>query len=263
MLRRLVVLTAAFAGLLALTGAPAHAQDPNLSADEIVDLSLDTDTVGFQTGQVVMSLIIQDDTGETRERRLQVRGMREGDDSRALVRVIAPAEQAGQSYLFREHTDGEDDIFVFLPALDDAPRRISGSQKNGSFMGTHFTFADLESRDIRDATYERLADESIGGFPVYVVDARPTDAADSEYARIRMWVRASDYIPLRIRFFDDQDAVQQTIFTEETAVANERVYVRRLTLRPSDGGATTMIIDDVDFDAEIASSEFTRDNLTR
>lgn len=263
MRRTLSSLPLALALLLLAGAAPGYAQDAALTADEIVERSLDTDTVGFQTGQVVMSLIIQDDTGETRERRLQVRGMREGDDSRALVRVIAPAEQAGQSYLFRENTNGEDDVFVFLPALDDAPRRISGSQKNGSFMGTHFTYADLESRDIRDAAYERLPDENIGGFPVYVVDARPTDGADSEYARIRMWVRASDFIPLRIRFFDESDAVQQTMFTEETAVSGERVYVRRLTLRPADGGATTMIIDDVDFDAEIAASEFTRDNLTR
>lgn len=241
----------------------ASAQDPALSADEIVNRALETDTAGFQTGEVVMSLIIQDASGETRERRMQVRGMTENGDGRALVRVVAPVEQAGQSYLFRENAGGQDDVFVYLPALDDAPRRISGSQKNGSFMGTHFTYADLESRDIRDATYTRLPDETIGTFPVYVVDAVPNDGVESEYARIRMWVRTTDFIPLRIRFFDDAGTAQQTMFTEETAVDGERVYVRRLTLRPATGGATTMIIDNVDFDAAIAPSEFTRENLTR
>ena len=241
----------------------ASAQDPALSADEIVNRALETDTAGFQTGEVVMSLIIQDASGETRERRMQVRGMTENGDGRALVRVVAPVEQAGQSYLFRENAGGQDDVFVYLPALDDAPRRISGSQKNGSFMGTHFTYADLESRDIRDATYTRVPDETIGTFPVYVVDAVPNDGVESEYASIRMWVRTTDFIPLRIRFFDDAGTAQQTMLTEETAVDGERVYVRRLTLRPATGGATTMIIDNVDFDAAIAPSEFTRENLTR
>ena len=262
MLRSIVLAPLAALALLAYP-VLGSAQDAALSADDIVDRALATDTVGFQTGEVVMSLIIQDASGETRERRMQVRGMTENGDSRALVRVVAPVEQAGQSYLFRENAGGQDDVFVYLPALDDAPRRISGSQKNGSFMGTHFTYADLESRDIRDATYTRLPDETIGTFPVYVIDAVPNDGVESDYARIRMWVRTSDFIPLRSRFFDDAGVAQQTMFTEETAVDGERVYVRRLTLRPASGGATTMIIDNVNFDAAIAASEFTRENLTR
>ena len=136
-------LAALCAAALAVFAAPVSAQDDGMSADDIIDRALDTDALGFQTGEVTMTLIIQDEAGESRERRLLVRGMSEGDDSRALVRVVAPAEQAGQSYLFRQNTGGEDDVYVFLPALDDAPRRISGSQKNGSFMGTHCTDADL------------------------------------------------------------------------------------------------------------------------
>ena len=247
------------AALLAIPGSTL-AQD-SLTADEIIDRALDTDTLGFQTGEVTMTLIIQDDSGESRERRLTVRGMTEGDSSRSLVRVIAPAEQAGQSYLFRENANGEDDVYVFLPALDDAPRRISGSQKNGSFMGTHFTYADLETRDVRDATYTRLEDETIGQFPVYVIDSVPNPGSDSEYSRVRLWIRQSDNIPLRTRFFGDDGEAEKTIFTEETAVEGDRIYVRRMTLRPADGGATTMILDSVNFNADVAPAEFTPQNL--
>jgi hypothetical protein len=64
----------------------AAAQDPALSADEIVNRALETDTAGFQTGEVVMSLIIQDASGETRERRMQVRGMTENGYSASALR---------------------------------------------------------------------------------------------------------------------------------------------------------------------------------
>jgi outer membrane lipoprotein-sorting protein len=238
---------------------PVAAQE--MTADEIIDRALATETLGFQSGEVTMTLIIQDESGESRERRLTVRGMDDGDDGRALVRVVSPPEQAGQSYLFRENGGGEDDVYIFLPAIDDAPRRISGDQKNGSFMGTHFTFADLETRDVRDAAYTRLADETIGRFPVYVVDSIPNDSSDSEYSRVRMWIRHGDFIPLRTRFFGDSGEEEKTIFTEETAENDGRVYVRRMTLRPSDGGATTMILDDVNFAATIAAAEFTPQNL--
>ena len=83
-LRSFLALCVAF-----IAAAPAHAQDANLSAQDIVDRALDTDTIGFQTGAATMSLIIQDASGETRERRMDVRGMREGDANRSIVRVSA------------------------------------------------------------------------------------------------------------------------------------------------------------------------------
>lgn len=257
-------LFAALAPLLLLSlSVTARAQE-ELTADDIVERALDTEALGFRSGQATMTLIIQDDSGDSRERRLLVRGIDDDDaGSRSVVRVLEPPAQAGQAYLFRENPDAEDDVYVFLPALDDAPRRISGSQKNGAFMGTHFTYADLESRDLRDASYTRVDDESIGSFPVYVVDAVPLDREDTDVARARMWVRQSDFIPLRVRFFDDDDEPIKTLFTEETAEDAGRTYVRRLTVRPAEGGATTMILDDVDFDADVADAEFTPQALAQ
>jgi hypothetical protein len=238
-----------------LVATPAAAQT-ELSADEIVDRALDTNTIGFQSGAVSMTLLIQDPSGETRERSLSIRG-RGGDDRSAVVRVTAPAAQAGQAYLFRQNPSGEDDVYVFLPAIDSAPRRVSGNQKNGSFMGTHFTYADLESRDIRAATYTRLPDEAIGEFPVYVIDAVPTDSSTSEAASMRLWIRQSDFIPLRVRFFDAAGTTLKTIFTQQTDISGTTTYVRRLMLSMPDGGSTTMIIEQADFDAVVDPAELT------
>lgn len=237
--------------------AEAPAAAPQLSAAAILDRVLQSEALGFRSGQVSMTLLIQDASGESRERRLLIRGMVEPDGRRALVRVTAPAEVAGQAYLFRENQRGEDDFYIFLPALDDAPRRISGNQKNGSFMGSHLTYADLETRDLRAATATRLPDERIGQFPVYVVDAVPGPGQGAEAARIRLWVRQSDFVPLRIRYFDDDGTPTRTLFIEQTANASGRTYVRRMTLRPAAGGATTVIVENPDFDARPTAAEMT------
>ena len=52
-------------GLVALAGLNATAQDAELTADQIVDLALETDTVGFNSGEAVITLIIQDESGAT------------------------------------------------------------------------------------------------------------------------------------------------------------------------------------------------------
>ena len=131
-------------------------------------------------------------------------------------------------------------------------------------MGSHFTFSDLESRDIRDSEYERLPDENIAQFPVYVIDARPEADAESDYSRVRMWIRQSDHIPLRVRFYDREGQLTRTIFTEEIAESDSgRTYVSRLALRLESGESTTMVIREADFEAEVSASEFTPDNLTQ
>ncbi|MBU6162280.1 MAG: outer membrane lipoprotein-sorting protein [Myxococcales bacterium] len=238
---------------------PAAAE---LTAQEIVDRALDTNTIGFQTGEVAMTLLIQDPSGETRQRSLAIRGRNNDAGRAAAVRVTAPAAQAGQSYLFRENSEGEDDVYVFLPAIDSAPRRVSGSQKNGAFMGTHFTYADLESRDIRQANYVREANEAVGRFDTYVIQATPTDPSSTDYATVRMWVRTTDFIPLRVRFYDAAGETLKTLFTQETAEHESRTYVRRLMLSMPDGGSTTMVIESVDFDAVVEDAELTPQGLS-
>jgi hypothetical protein len=257
-------LAAAAAVLLPVAYATPLVAQETLTADQIVERALDTNTIGFQSGEVTMTLTITDAAGDVRERSLHIRGVDEGGLGRARVEVTAPAAQAGQTYLFRENATGEDDVYVFLPALDDAPRRISGSQKNGAFLGSHFTIADLESRDIRDARYTQQADESIGTFPCYVIDAAPNDPSDTDYASVRLWIRKSDFIPIRVRFFDAAGATLKTIFTEETAEREGGgTYVRRLTLRPAEGGSTTMAIGTVDFNAQVGTAEMTPQALAQ
>jgi outer membrane lipoprotein-sorting protein len=231
-----------------------------MTTQQIVEQAMDTNTMGFQSGEVQLTIIIEDSHGDLRERRLNIRSLSEDGQNRALVRLIAPAEVAGQAYLFRENADRDDDIWIYLPALDDEPRRIAGNQKNESFMGTNITYADLESRDISNGTYTRLPDEEISGFSVYVIDAV---AEDSEYELIRMWIRQSDFVPLRTRFFSEGDVIEKTMFTEQVDTHQGRTYVRRMTVRDREDSATTVIVEAVDFEASVDASEFTRENLTR
>lgn len=242
------------------TADTAPADDAELTAQEIVDRALETNTLGFQAGEVQLTLIIQDEHGDLRERRMNIRSLEENNLNRAIVRVLAPAEVAGQSYLFMENEDADDDVWIFLPALDDEPRRIAGSQKDQSFMGTNITYADLESQDIQDAAYTRQPDEDIAGFTVYVIDST---TEDSEYSSVRMWVRQSDFIPLRMRFFRDGDTVAKTMFTEQVDTHQGRTYVRRMSVVDEDQTNTTLVVESVDFEADVTASEFTRENLTR
>ncbi len=233
-------------------------------AKEIVDRAVERNALGFEAGRAQVSLTVFDRRGEKRERRLDVRSRRDDDRSRTIMRLTAPAEVRGQAFLFHENTDGDDDMWMYVPAFE-VTRRVEGEQRRSSFLGTHFTFADLESRDLREANHRRLPDEQIGEYDVYVVEATPTQPEQSDYEKVVAYVRKEDYIPIRIRFFDRDGELDKTLFTERlnTIGDDDETYVERATLRSETGGYTTIEVTELDVDVELPNALFDREEFGR
>lgn len=243
--------------LLLLTPAQAFADGPD--ADEIIDKALDQNAMGFRSGKAQLTLKIEDASGDSRTRKLEVKSKSINDLTRTLVTLTSPKEVRGQAFLFAEKS-GEDDVWMFLPAFK-VTRRIEGGQKNGSFLGSHFTYADLESRDLKESTYEKLDDEKIGKHEVYVIKATPKKSAKSDYEKVLMYVRKSDYIPLKVKFFEKGDTPAKTLFVEKLGkTAQGQTYTEQMTLRPAAGGYTTIVISALD-EAELPDSIFSKDQL--
>lgn len=249
------------AGLLLSLAAPAWAEEP--SAQQIVDRAVADNAFGFKSGQARLTLTVKDRSGEERTRKLDVKSKKVEGLVRTRVALTEPAEVRGQAFLFVQNKGSEDDVWMYLPAFS-VTRRVEASQKRGAFMGTHFTFADLESRDLKDAQLVRQKDESIGQTPVYVVHATPKSGAASDYSRVEAFVRKSDFLPLRIRFYGRGGKLEKTLFVEKLdKTAANQTYIRQMTLRSEAGGHTTIITEGLDSTAELADSLFTREQLAR
>jgi outer membrane lipoprotein-sorting protein len=262
---RAVMIVFAVVGLV--LAAPAISQNKpaaqELTAEQIVDRATELNSLGFEAGHAQMTLEVYDRAGEKRERRLDVKSKRSENRGRTLVTLTHPAEVRGQAFLFIENPDGEDDVWMYVPAFN-VTRRIEGNQKRGAFLGTHFTYADLESRDIKDATYRKLPDEKIGDHDVYVIEARPKTPAQSDYSRVVSFIRKDDFIPMRIRFFGKDNNLDKTLFVEQLDKTDDgKTYIRRMTARSERGGYTTIIINALDTKTEIADAIFSREQLGR
>lgn len=251
----------ALLGVLLIASMAATAAAEDKSAQQILDEALDNNALGFQAGQATLTLTVEDKAGERRVRTLDVKSKKIGEATRTLVKLTAPKELRGQSFLFAESAKGADDVWMYVPAFK-VTRRIEGSQKDGSFLGSHFTYADLESRDAKTGTYKRLGDEKIGEHAVYVVQTTPAKGSDSAYSKVISYVRKSDSIPLKMRFFGDEGEVAKTLFVEKLDQTDAGdTYIQRMTLRPKDGGYTTIEIDAFEGGVELADSLFSKEQL--
>ena len=149
-------------GVLAMALLAGRAQAEELTAEQIVDRSLEKNAFGFDEAIARVSLKLISKSGSERVREIEIRSIVRDDLNRTLVRFHAPADVAGTGFLVLENADRDDDQYLYLPALGKV-KRITGSQRNQRFMGTDLTYADLESRNLRKSTSKRLADAQVDG----------------------------------------------------------------------------------------------------
>src|SRR5690606_21574519 len=128
--------------------------------------------------------------------------------SKSLVRFQAPAELKGAGFLQVQNSGQDDDRFLFLPELKRA-RRISGNLRSSSFMGTDFSYADLDRRDLREGTPTLLEEAPLGGVACYVLSVTPK-RADTKYSKTELWVRKDNFIPAKMLMFDKSGTLLKT-----------------------------------------------------
>lgn len=257
-------------GAIALPAAVAaqenakSASKKSMTAKQIMDeMNAKNSALGVNSGEARIELVIEDRTGTRRTRELVVRSKKIEEASRTLVRLTAPKELDGQAFLFSENKKAEDDVWMYLPAFK-VSRRVEGSQKRGAFLGSHFSFSDLESRDLKDGDYQRLDDEKIGKDEVFVISVKPKDASSSDYGKVVAYIRQSDYMPLKMKFYDREstDEAIKTLFVEKLSKDDAgNPYITQMTLRSKKGGYSTIVISDVDSKKELPDTLFTRDQL--
>lgn len=80
--------------------------------------------------------------------------------TKSISYFFAPADDKGNGALMIENAVGDDDQWIYLKGLRK-PKRVIGSDKSSSFMGSDFSNGDVSARDLDDSDYLWLATESI------------------------------------------------------------------------------------------------------
>ena len=202
------------ASVALVTAGPADAgkKKGKLSADAIVEKMIDADPLGYGGAEARIAMALVNDRGQESKRKLMMRSRKDGDTRRLFVRFLAPADVAGTSFLGIDD-GGKRTQWLYLPELGKT-RRISGKQRNAAFVGTDYTYADLDNRDVDDASKVRLDDEEVGGKACFVIEVDPT-SEESAYGTIRLWIDQTSFLPLRIRFYDDAGGEVKRLTVQE------------------------------------------------
>ena len=132
-----------------------------------------------------------------------------GDGDKSLTIFDKPLDIKGTAFLTFTHTVGNDDQWLYLPALKRV-KRISSRNKSGPFMGSEFAYEDLSSQEVEKYTYRYLRSEACGELNCFVVERYPTDKF-SGYTRQIGWIDDAEYRTQKLDFYDRKNALLKTL----------------------------------------------------
>ena len=123
-----------------------------------------------------------------------------------MAYFLAPDSVKGTAFLAITQADRADDQWLYLPEAK-RPRRIGGALRNQGFVGTDFTYHDLDllaemsSWSEADATSALRGEETIDGTRCHVIELTPK-REDIGYERIVLWLGTDDLVPRQVDFYE-------------------------------------------------------------
>lgn len=131
----------------------------------------------------------------------------EEDKSRFLIVFDSPKSVKGTALLTWNEKDQDADQWMYLPAQKRMQRIAKGSKK-GYFMGTDFTFEDMQPEDQDNFDYTIIRSDKISGLDCWVIKAKPnnpTTERESGYKWRILYVLKKYFFTVKIEFFDKRE----------------------------------------------------------
>ena len=260
--RRLLLLSCL--GLLTSLGGPAAgAESPEEKGLKIAHEARER-ARGFGNFTARQTMVLRNKQGQESKRQVRIKVLEvSGDGDKSLFVFDQPRDVKGTAFLVHAHKDKADDQWLFLPALKRV-KRISSSNRSGSFMGSEFAYEDMGAQEVERFTYKYLRDEPCDDATCTVVERFPLDKR-SGYRRQVVWQDKDELRVRKIHFFDRKNAHLKTLtltrfekYLERYWQAGVMTMVNHLT-----GKSTVLTWSDFKYRTKLNERDFTRTGLKR
>jgi outer membrane lipoprotein-sorting protein len=171
-----------------------------------------------------VTLVLVDDRGKIRNRNMRYFQRDFGNDEQLTIYFTTPNDVKGvgfQSTTYDEKKNEPDAQWLYLPAFRQV-RRIAAADKRGSFMGSEFSYIDMEKPRPSDYTQKVTGEANIIGRPCWVVERTPKNdevIARTGYHKTIVWIDKESKVALKQNYFDAK-GIQ---FKQMTVVKFEKI----------------------------------------
>lgn len=169
-----------------------------LTADEVVAKANQVAYYAGKDGRAAVKMTISDSRGGTRQRAFTLLRLNTKDgDQKFYVYFTEPADVRKMAYLVWKNVGGDDDRWLWLPALN-LKKRIAPGDKRTSFVGSDFLYEDVSGRSMHEDSHELLEVTE----QHYLIKHVPKKPGSVEFAWYTTWIDRETFLPMRAEYYD-------------------------------------------------------------
>jgi len=166
-------------------------------------------TDGFESSIAQTEMILINASGQQSIRQLEMKTLEGENGDKTISTFLTPADVKGTKTLTHEHTDRDDDQWLYLPALKRV-KRIASSNKSGSFMGSEFSYEDIGNQNYNKFTYaDKVEEVDLNGMKCYKGTRIPKDE-NSGYTKQVSWVSMDSFLLQQVEYYDRKSELLKT-----------------------------------------------------
>lgn len=214
-----------------------------------------------KTSSTTATLTIHSKKGNDRIREVIMKSKDYGDVTKEVIVFTTPKDVAGTGYLMFDYDDEskDSDNWLYMPAMKKT-RRIasSGSEGEGSFMGTDFTYEDMGDRGLNKDDYTLLGSESVDGVECYKVECVSKAHTEKDPRRV-VYIGKKDFLLYKAEFFDRQNTLHRVLTCSDFTTIDGYKSAKTMKMENVQSGSWSLIqMKDVVYNAsDIDDSLFT------
>jgi outer membrane lipoprotein-sorting protein len=220
--------------------------------------------IGFHDFKAAMTMLLKNRQGEESLRNMRNQSLEMANDGdKTLIIFDEPRDVKGTALLSFSHKTGDDDQWLYLPALKRV-KRIASRNKSGPFMGSEFAYEDISSQEVEKYTYKYIGEREHDGIACFLLERYPIDS-NSGYTRQQVWVDKQRYIPLKIDYYDRKNSLLKTLvlrgyqqYLDKYWRADEMYMENHQT-----GKSTLLSWKKYDFGTGLTEADFNKNSLKR
>ena len=223
----------------------------------------------------VSKMILIDKKDRQRVRDMKQFSLDQDGIDKSIIFFLEPSDVKGTAYLSYDYDDDsqDDDSWLYLPALKKV-NRVAASDKSGSFMGSDFTYSDINGTNIEWYDYTIIKDsDMVDGAECWVIESTPkpefADKVSEEtgYAKSQLWIRKDNYVQVQAKIWEEKQDRIKYFSAKDVKLIDGIWTATKLQMIATRNGqkqhASVIDISDIKYNTDVSSDMFTTQAMER
>lgn len=200
----------------------AWANTPTPTAQELIKTAVEK-AQEFDDVVSTVEMTTVEKNGKEHHRKMQIKVLKKnnGEVIKSLMIFLEPARERGVALLSHLYADEAitDQQWLYLPNLRKS-KPIIGSNRDGAFMGSEFSYGDLAPQATQQYNYKEVVSATFEGQPHWIIEATPKSNS-SAYSKQIIWLNQASFIATKTEFYNTSGKLWKVLRADKLIIDHE------------------------------------------